>query len=226
VSTAYDPENDKSVRINVFPVGILMRLCPPSVQHEPAFVPSTLIPFIILNHRIIPPTNKPYVGIVNVHAPPALTQTLNSGPFSNPVNTRRPGAAVPSLCEPKLSPITGLFRTTIFISPAVNAVAGTYGADGPCTPASHDALRLYDYAAAVSTDASVVATMRLNLNMGLLDATTTMSTDTPGAIVRTGSILHLTNGPEFSLGVCPQMGGNNNTQPIGTGCLWIAGYIR
>jgi hypothetical protein len=105
--------------------------------------------------------------------------------------------------------------------------AGTYAGDeNAIKPQSHDALRLYDYAAAVSTDASVVATARLNVHLNTIDNATTMTPGTAMTIMRTGVVLHLTNGPEFSNGVCPQMGGGNNTVPIGTGCLWLAGYIR
>jgi hypothetical protein len=105
------------------------------------------------------------------------------------------------------------------------SVVGTYADDTPYSPASHDNFRLYDFIGSGLTDASGLGTLRLCVNLNGIDNTTTQTTDTKAAMISSGIVLHLTNGPEFSTGVTPQLGGAN-AQAIGTGGVWVAGYTR
>lgn len=104
-------------------------------------------------------------------------------------------------------------------------VNGSYLADNPHAVASHTVFGIYDYIGSGATAASNTGTPLV-----LIDIPQVMLASAGGDLVQTyqrgGAVMHFTNGPEFSTGVTPGMGGAANSLIIGTGCVWIAGLIR
>lgn len=99
-------------------------------------------------------------------------------------------------------------------------VTGSYAADA-CTSASNAPLKLWDYLGSGGTDASGGTSAVCRLSVLLTPYSPGAATAVMTSI-RGTRILHLTNGPEFTLGFTPQMSG----PVIGTGCLWISGVLR
>lgn len=105
------------------------------------------------------------------------------------------------------------------------AVTGSALADGPAGVLSNSVFVLYDFIGSGATAASNAATARLVVNMPAIQLASA-GADLVHTRQRTSTVLHFTNGPEFSTGVTPGMGGAANANLIGTGCVWMAGVIR
>lgn len=99
-------------------------------------------------------------------------------------------------------------------------VGGSHSVDAQHAIASAVPFKLYDVAGASGTAASGTNTPRLTINIPLNQ---TNSYEVAGAFKRGAVAIHFTNGPEFSNGVTPASGDNGT---IGTGCVWVAGYLK
>jgi len=108
-------------------------------------------------------------------------------------------------------------------------LAATYGADDPIGLLSNQIFKLYDFIGSGGTAASGNATAKLNVHIPQVQLgtayTSGLADETP-TFQHTGVVMHFTNGPEFTTGVTPGMGGAANSQVIGTGCVWLAGILR
>lgn len=102
-------------------------------------------------------------------------------------------------------------------------VTGSYAGDEITTFGSNDIFKVYDFVGSGATAASGTGTARVSLNLNI-DQTASYDGATIDG-VRGTTVLHFTNGPEFSNGVTPGMGAAN-TKLIGTGCVWVAGLLR
>jgi len=99
-------------------------------------------------------------------------------------------------------------------------VSGSHSVDTNHTLASSLPMKLYDVVGASGTAASGTNTPRLTINLPVIPVS---SFEAASAYKRGSVVVHFTNGPEFENGVTPATGDNGT---IGTGCVWIAGYLR
>lgn len=99
-------------------------------------------------------------------------------------------------------------------------ISGSHSVDTQHTLASHLPLKLFDVAGASGTAASGTNVPRLTINLPVIENNSYEA----AAAFKSGSVvLHFTNGPEFSNGVTPATSNNGTT---GTGCVWVAGYLK
>lgn len=99
-------------------------------------------------------------------------------------------------------------------------ITGSSAVDTNHTITSSLPVKLYDVAGASGTAASGTNVPRLTVNLPVLPVS---SFEAAGAFKRGTAVVHFTNGPEFVNGVTPASGDNG---VIGTGCVWVAGYIK
>lgn len=105
------------------------------------------------------------------------------------------------------------------------SVVGSALGDGPIGLLSHCVFVLYDVVGSGATAASGTNTPRLIIDIPQINLASA-GADLVHTYQRTGAVMHFTNGPEFSNGVTPGMGGAANTLLIGTGCVRVAGLYR
>jgi len=104
-------------------------------------------------------------------------------------------------------------------------VSATYAADGPTGLLSAQVFKLYDGAGDGATAQTGTTTPRLTVNLPNVQCASS-GADLVHTYQRGGVTMHFTNGPAFSTGITPGLGGAANAGTIGTGCVYIAGILR